>query len=129
MDGYLKLMGVLLAFLALTVFLRQKSAALAVGFTMGVILFTFGILLPQLSDLWNMLQRMLSASDLDPAYFIPLFKVVGISICTRISAELCRDAGERAFGAKIELAGAAAALLCALPLAQQMLELISGVTP
>ena len=125
MDGYFKLMGFLLALLGPTVLLRQKSSAIAIGFTLGVSMFCIAIILPQIASLWEIIEEMLDTCSLDMAVFIPLMKVVGISICTRITAELCRDAGERAFGVKVEIAGAVAALLCAIPLAKKVLELIA----
>lgn len=129
MNQYLKLMGLLLSLLGLATLLRQKSSTIAIGFTLGVCLLCLAWILPQIAELWDAVKEMLSACDLDAALFVPLFKVVGISICTRVTAELCRDAGERAFGVKIELAGAAASLLCALPLAQKVLDLVAGAAP
>ncbi len=128
MGEYFKLIGLLLALLGMAVLLRQKSSTVAIGFTVAVCLLCMAVILPQIVSIWAAIEEMLSACGLDMALFAPLMKVVGISICTRIVAEMCRDAGERAFGVKVELAGAAAALLCALPLAQKVLKLITGVT-
>ena len=128
MDGYFKLLGVLLALLGLVVLLRQKNGTVAIGFVLGICIFCVAIILPQIQSLWEAVVSMLRLCDVDTALFIPLLKVVGISVCTRITAELCRDAGERAFGVQVELAGAVAALFCALPLAKRVLELITGVT-
>lgn len=128
MSWYFKLVGLLLSFLGISVILRQKSSAIAIGFTFGVCFFCISVILPYIAELWDAGRTMLSICDLDPALFTPLLKTVGISICTRITAEMCRDAGERAFGAKIELAGAVAALLCALPLARNVLQLIAGAS-
>lgn len=127
MDSYFKLVGFVLSFLGFTVFLRQKNSALAIGFTVGMILLCLSLILPQIAAIWRILEEMVDACELDMALFLPLMKVVGISICTKLTAETCRDAGEKAFGAKVELAGATAALLCALPLAQQVLKLITEV--
>ncbi len=126
MEGYFKLLGTVLALLGLAVLLRQKNSTMAIGFTFGLCIFCMAVILPQIHALWDELEAMVRLCDIDPALFVPLLKVVGISICTRITAELCRDAGEKAFGVQIELAGAAAALLCALPLAKRVLELITG---
>ena len=43
------------------------------------------------------------------------------------SAALCRDAGEGSVAAFVETAGAAAAVLVALPLLKMVLELIMGL--
>ncbi|MEG1778273.1 MAG: SpoIIIAC/SpoIIIAD family protein [Angelakisella sp.] len=50
-----------------------------------------------------------------------------IAICVRITTELCSDAGMRAMGVKLELAGAVMGIICALPLIRQALELINGL--
>lgn len=129
MDSYFKLLGVLVSVLGLAVLLRQKNSVISIGFTLSIFVFCIGVILPQIISVWRAIEDLVFATGLEMDLFVPLMKVVGISICTRLTAEICRDAGERAFGAKIELAGAAAALLCALPLAQKVLELITGVVP
>ena len=52
---------------------------------------------------------------------------MGIAILTRIAAELCRDAGEGGIAAAAETAGAAAAVLTALPLLRAVLSTITGL--
>ena len=53
--------------------------------------------------------------------------MLAITQVTHISAELCRDAGEKAVAAKLELCGAAASLMCVLPLAEQALALLGAL--
>ena len=64
---------------------------------------------------------------LSPAVLAPVLKTVGIAILTRIAAELCRDAGEGGIAAAAETAGAAAAVLTALPLLRAVLSTITGL--
>lgn len=45
-----------------------------------------------------------------------LFKVVGISVVTKIGAQVCRDCGENALALKLEFIGTGLALCAALPL-------------
>ena len=127
MDSYFKLIGFVLTFLGFAVFLRQKNGALAIGLTIGMMLLCLSFILPQIDAIWRAIEEMAAACDLDMMLFFPLLKVVGISICTKLTAEICRDAGEKALGVKVELAGTTTALLCALPLAQQVLKLITEV--
>ena len=46
----------------------------------------------------------------------------------RILAALCRDAGQSALAAKVELAGAVMALTAALPLLEQVLTFLADWT-
>ena len=57
----------------------------------------------------------------------PVARTVGLSIVTRLSAALCRDAGEGSIAAALELAGGAAAVVVALPLLDQVLSLVGGL--
>jgi stage III sporulation protein AD len=106
--------------------IRGKTPAVALLVSVSGILVLFGLLFPGLRAIWQQFQQLLQQSGLDSGLFSPLLKVLAVTQVTRISAELCRDAGERALGVQVELAGAVAALLCALPLAKRVLELITG---
>jgi len=59
----------------------------------------------------------------------PVFKAVALSIMTRLTAELCRSAGEGGMAAFVETAGTVLALVASLPLVQAvtvlMMELLS----
>ena len=85
-------------------------------------------LLPAVHEIVAAGRALLAQAGLDAALFSPLLRVLGISVCTRLCAELCRDAGQGVVAAKVELCGAAASVLCALPLARRVLELIGALT-
>lgn len=53
-----------------------------------------------------------------------VFKALGISCITHISAEICRDSGESAMGAAAELWGRVAVALISLPIMKSFLQLI-----
>ena len=52
-------------------------------------------------------------------------KAVGVAVVVRITAALCRDAGQSALAAKMEIAGAVLTLSVCLPLFEQVLDLIT----
>lgn len=60
------------------------------------------------------------------SYAKVLFKVCAIGILTRVSSEICKDAGEIALSAKALLVGKTAILLCALPVIKTLFEQIKG---
>jgi len=108
-------------------FLRGKTPAMALLMSLSGILVLFGLLFPGLRALWQQAQQLFRQSGLEFGLFLPLLKVLALTQVTRISAELCRDAGERALAAKLELCGGTASLLCLLPLAQQALALMGAL--
>ena len=59
------------------------------------------------------------------ALYLPVCKAVGVAVVVRIAAALCRDAGQSALAAKVEIAGAVLTLSVCLPLFEQVLDLIT----
>ena len=110
-----------------TQLIRGKTPALALLVSLTGLLVLFGLLFPGLRAVWQQFRQLLIQAGLDIDLFLPLLKVLAVTQITRISAELCRDAGERALAAKLELCGGTASLLCLLPLAQQALALMGAL--
>jgi len=106
--------------------IRSRAPALAVLVSLCGLLVLLSLLIPGLRTGWMRLQQLLSRTGLEMDLFLPLVKLLAVSQVTRIVAELCRDAGERALAAKLELCGVAASLLCILPLAEQALALLGA---
>ena len=65
-----------------------------------------------------------NAASLSPALITPVFQTVGIGILTKLSADVCRDAGQGAIAGAVELSGTVAAIYIALPLMQAVFEMI-----
>ena len=56
-----------------------------------------------------------------------MMKSLGISLVSSSSADICRDCGESAVGAKVELVGKCAILLVSLPLVRAVLTLAEEI--
>lgn len=72
----------------------------------------------------ELMDTLAERAGLSVAVLSPVIKTVGVSILTRVTAELCRDAGEGGLASAVEVAGGACALLVCLPLFEAVLELI-----
>ena len=107
--------------------IRAKTPALAMLVSLSAILVLLGMLLPKMQAIRQQFEELLTQTGLESALFGPLLKVLAITQITHIAAELCRDAGEKALAAKLELCGAVVSLLCVLPLARQALALIGAL--
>ena len=129
MNGSVMLRILLTVLSALTCgqLLNGKSPALALLISLAAVLVLLGLLLPHLQAAYQQFSGLLTGIGLDTALLLPVAKVLAITQITHITAELCRDAGERGLAAKLELCGATASLLCILPLAEQALKLIGAL--
>ena len=102
---------------------REVGAVLALA--AGALL--MGAALGAIEEVRALADELGELIGLSPAVLAPVLKTVGIAILTRIAAELCRDAGEGGIAAAAETAGAAAAVLTALPLLRAVLSTITGL--
>ena len=102
---------------------REVGAVLALA--AGALL--LGAALGAIEEVRALADELGELVGLSPAVLAPVLKTVGIAILTRIAAELCRDAGEGGIAAAAETAGAAAAVLAALPLLRAVLSTITGL--
>jgi stage III sporulation protein AD len=67
------------------------------------------------------LRTLLAQSGLQSAVYAPVVKTVGVGLTVRIAGALCRDSGQGALAAVLEITGTAAAIFCCLPLFEQVL--------
>ncbi len=128
MSGGFFLRAVVLALAAVycAQLIRNKTPAMALLISLAAVLALVGLLAPQLRGAWQFFQQCLEETGLDREIFSPVMRVLAVTQITHLTAELCRDAGERAIAAKLELCGAVASVLCVMPLARQALALIGA---
>lgn len=72
----------------------------------------------------TLLDALAQRAGLSAAVLGPVLKTVGAALLTRVTAELCRDAGEGGIASAVEIAGGACALVICLPLFEAVVQLI-----
>ncbi|MDO4517390.1 MAG: stage III sporulation AC/AD family protein [Bacillota bacterium] len=115
-------LGVTAALCAVVV--RQKTPELAALLVLAACALLLWNTLPMLETIRDVLEELAALTELSPTVLRPMVQTVGLAVVTRLSASLCRDAGEGGIAAFLELAGGAAAVLVALPLLKMVLQLI-----
>lgn len=72
-------------------------------------------------------RRAREMSGLPATVFSPVVKCVAVGVISSVSASACRDAGSSELANTVELGGAVAALFCALPLIDSLLDTVEGL--
>lgn len=128
MSGLWAACGLVLLALVLTTVLKKDAPAIAILLSLvaGVLILlrAFEMADGVLSNLTGLLEQGGIAQEL----YLPVLKCVGVTVVVRVMGALCRDNGQGALAAKIEIAGAVLALALCLPLVEQVLALASGWT-
>jgi stage III sporulation protein AD len=127
MDQVLQLSAVAVTGALCVLTLRKQIPELALVLAVVTGLLLLSVAFDALEQVKAFFSELSELAGLAPEILAPLVKTVGIAILTRVTAELCRDVGEGGIAAFAEVAGGAAALCVALPLAQAVLVMISGL--
>lgn len=117
--------GICAALMALL--LKKSNAELSVCLGLAAAAAILMAVLGLADELAAAAARARELSGLSPALFTPVVKCVGIGIVCALGSEACRDAGSSQLASAVELAGAAAALVCALPLISALLDTVEGL--
>lgn len=108
----------------LALVLKRGTPETALLLTLGTAVVVLLFLAGTVKELMAFLEELAERSGVSQELFIPLYKTVGIALVVKVGGSLCRDAGESALGSVVETAGAACALLVALPLLRAVLALL-----
>ena len=125
MDDILKVAAVAVtaSLCACVVGKQVKELGLVLALAAGVLI--LGSAFQTAGAVRTFLEDLANTAGLAPAILAPVLKTVGISVVTRVSAALCRDAGEGGIAAFVETAGAILALYVSLPPLQGVLDALT----
>lgn len=109
---------------ALALVVRQGSQVMGLLLTLGVAVTVLLFLARPAAELFDFFRELGDKSGLSPALLAPLYKTAGIALVVRTGGALCRDAGETALAGVVEGAGTLCALLTALPLLREVMDML-----
>lgn len=125
MNGLAAACGLVWAALVLSLVLKKDAPVIAflLVLTAGMLLAVRGMELA--GSAAQQFTTLLAQSGITAGLYRPVCKAVGTAAVVRVLSALCRDAGQSALAAKVELVGAVLALSFCLPLLEQVLALTS----
>ena len=112
---------IITALLALS--LRGQRPEFAMLLSLGCGLFVLLYLLGQMKDIFSGLEDILSGLSGQSELTAIILKALGVCIVAELGSQCCRDAGETAIAAKVELAAKAALVMMSMPVFASLLEM------
>lgn len=122
----LRLMGLCALCLLPVMVLRGKNPEQALLLVLAIAAVVLGRVLALAAPLLERLEALFRQAGVESGHVAILLRTVAAALVTRLCGDLCRDGGSQALGTVVELAGAAAALLIALPLLEAVAQLLLG---
>lgn len=127
MDGFWQGISLALVGTVAVIVLGRNRTELSLVLITGVVAMVAVLALSYLSPVADLLYRLQTMSGMDNTFLKTLFKAAGVAIVTEIAQMICMDAGNASLGKTIQLLGTATMLYLALPLIDQLLDLIENV--
>nr|WP_295946773.1 SpoIIIAC/SpoIIIAD family protein [uncultured Agathobaculum sp.] len=128
MSGLAAICGLILLALVLSLVLKRDAPVIAFLLTLTagvlILLYAFGMA----GSAAQRFSGLLAQGGITDSLYLPVLRAVGIAVVVRIMSALCKDAGQSALAAKIEIVGAVLALSACLPLLEQVLSLMADWT-
>ncbi|MBE3555967.1 MAG: stage III sporulation protein AD [Firmicutes bacterium] len=112
--GQLVALAIVGALLLTVIRQAHPGIALVVSIGLGVLLLT--ATLYQLKPIVTQLEALSSLGKVNNTLLIVVLKIIGIAYLVELGADICRDAGENALAARLELAGRILILAMGLPI-------------
>ena len=124
METMAKLAAVGVTAVVLSAVLKKNTPELALLLTLAAGLWMLAMAAEGMGAAVALMEELAEQAGLSEVLLEPVVKTVALSILTRLTAEICRSAGEGGVAAFVETAGAALALLAALPLVRAVAQLM-----
>ena len=125
MEWMVKVAAVAIAAAVLGTVLRKSTPELALLLALCAGLWITGVAAGGLGTVVALMEELAGLSGLSEELLEPVVKTVALSILTRLTAEICRSAGEQGIAAFVETAGSVLALAVALPLVRAVTVLMA----
>lgn len=122
----LRLMGLCALCLLPVLVLRKNAPEQALLLVLAIGAVVLARILALTAPLLEQLRTLFDQAGVDSSHVSILLRTVAAALVSRLCGDLCRDSGSQTLGTVVELAGAAAALLIALPLLEAVTGMLLG---
>jgi len=101
----------------------EISALVSVSAAVAILILT----LDKFLDISGFISELVETAGLTSAVVSPVVKTVGIGLITRLSSDICKEAGQATASTVVETAGSIAAVTVVLPLMKTVFRMISSL--
>lgn len=123
----MQIIGISICGLLLTVMLRDYNKSISIVVMMATAVVIFFMIADEISDVFGFISKISSDADSAAEYIKLMMKVLGITLISQFTADMCRDAGENTLASQTETATKIIIVLMVLPLFETVLNIITGL--
>ena len=114
--------GLIAVMISLVVKQYKPEFGMYISLIAGIIILV--AVIGHITPVLDTIDELIHAVSLEIAYGAALLKALGICYITQLASDTCRDSGETAIAAKIEMGGKLAIVLVSLPLFKGVVDIV-----
>jgi stage III sporulation protein AD len=107
--------------------IKRKNPEMSLILSIAVSALALFLSMDVLSAVLDFLKSVAELSGIPNAMLGIVLKTVGISIITKITADICRESGQGSAATGVEFLGAVLSIYIALPLFRMVLDMLTGM--
>lgn len=107
-----------------SVLLKERNQTSGVCVALATTLIIAGYIIVELRSVASSFSKLLEYGKISAENYKSLIKVIGVAYFTEIGSGICKDAGESAIAAKVDIAGRICILTFTLPVISQLMDVI-----
>jgi len=123
----IKIATIALAGIIAASIVRSYKEEYAIYVVIATVIIIFMMALSKLAIVFEFLGSIYGQITYGKTFFPIIIKVLAVAYLADFTAQLCEDAGEKAIGSKVELAGKVIIFYMAIPILMAILELINSL--
>lgn len=127
MAVLIKIAAVAMTGVILGLVVKKNSPEMALLLTIALALICLSLAYSVIKGVTDFVTSIADTAQISSAVMSVLLKAIGISIITKLAADVCRDAGQTSVASGVELGGAFTALYLAIPLFQTVINMINSL--
>jgi len=123
----IKIATIALAGIIAASIVRSYKEEYAIYVVIATVIIIFMMALSKLAIVFEFLGSIYGQITYGKTFFPIIIKVLAVAYLADFTAQLCEDAGEKAIGSKVEVAGKVIIFYMAIPILMAILELINSL--
>lgn len=124
-----KIIGVGLVGAVAALIVKEYKPQMAVPIGIATAVLLFFMILSQVGYVVDIITMTAARLNLNMEYMTAILRMIAVAYLSQFGAEICRDAGQNAIAAKIELAGKVLIVVLSIPVLLALMNLLIGLLP
>jgi stage III sporulation protein AD len=118
----MQIVGIALVVTSVGAILKQFRPEMAVQLTIVASVALFIVVMDKVKLVVELLESLANQANISSFYLLIVLKIVGVAFVAELGSQICRDAGDGALAAKVDIAAKVSVIVLAMPIITAIIQ-------